>query len=264
MKRVTLLILGSGTSQGVPTIGCKCETCQSGDLRDRRLRPSALFSVGPKRILIDTSSDFRQQMLRSRIDRIDAVFYTHHHFDHIGGFDDLRQYNHLQGEAMRLHGLQETLDELRITFRYAFGSATQEGGGLPRTELIAVDADSPVLVGDIPVQPIPALHGTMPVLGYRIGDVAYITDTNHIPDTSLALLDDLDVLVLDALRHREHPTHFTLEQAVATAGQIGARKTFFTHIAHNIHHERDSALLPENMEFSYDGLLITSEETRND
>lgn len=262
--RVSLLILGSGTSQGVPTIGCTCDTCNSDDLRDRRLRPSALFLAGDKKILIDTSSDFRQQMLRSSIHRIDAVLYTHHHFDHIGGLDDLRQYNHLQGGAMQIYGLQETLDELRITFRYAFGAAKQEGGGLPSADLHAVNPDAPLQIDDVTVTPIPAMHGNMPVLGYRIGTIAYLTDTNHIPDPSYALLKDLDVLILDALRHRPHPTHFTLEEAVDTAQRIGARRTFFTHIAHNIQHERDSQLLPETMEFSYDGLLITSETHRND
>ncbi|MBR9978747.1 MAG: MBL fold metallo-hydrolase [Bacteroidetes bacterium] len=262
--RVSLLILGSGTSQGVPAIGCTCDTCHSDDLRDRRLRPSALFLAGDKKFLIDTSSDFRQQMLRSSTHRIDAVLYTHHHFDHIGGLDDLRQYNFLQGGAMRIYGLQETLDELRITFRYAFGSAMQEGGGLPSADLHVVDQDSPLQIDDVTVTPIPVMHGNMPVLGYRIGNIAYLTDTNNIPASSYALLKDLDVLILDALRHTPHPTHFTLGQAIETAHRIGARRTFFTHIAHNIQHERDSRLLPETMEFSYDGLLITSETHHND
>jgi phosphoribosyl 1,2-cyclic phosphate phosphodiesterase len=262
--RVSLLMLGSGTSQGVPAIGCRCDTCRSADPRDTRLRPSVLFSVGDISLLVDTSSDFRQQMLRGGILRLDGVLYTHHHFDHIGGFDDLRQYNFLQKSQMRLYGLDETLDELRVTFRYAFGEVLQEGGGVPNAELSRVEGGVPFVVGGVEVLPIPVMHGVLPVLGYRIGDVAYVTDTNHIPESSFPLLRDLDVLVLDALRHHAHPTHFSLEEAIATARRIGARRTYFTHIAHNIMHARDSALLPDDMEFSYDGLFITSERGHND
>ncbi len=255
---VTLLVLGSGTSQGVPAIGCRCDTCRSSDPRDNRLRPSVLLSVDGINILIDTSSDFRQQMLRYGVTRIDAVLYTHHHFDHIGGFDDLRQYNFLQKQAMQLYGLEETLEEIRLTFRYAFGGARQSGGGLPSAHMHPVLGGETFTAGGIPVMPIPVMHGVLPILGYRIGDIAYLTDLNAIPADSYPLLENLDVLVLDALRHRAHPTHYSLEEAVEAARRIGARRTLFTHIAHNIHHERDSALLPDEMEFLYDGMMITS------
>lgn len=255
---VTLQILGSGTSQGVPAIGCHCETCRSEDPRDHRLRPSVLISAENKNILIDTSSDFRQQMLRFGIAHIDAVLYTHHHFDHIGGFDDLRQYNFLQKTAMKLYGMQDTLEEIRVTFRYAFGAARQTGGGLPSAQLHAVRGEQLFEVSGIPVLPVPVLHGVLPILGYRIGNIAYITDTNDIPSTSMAMLQGLDVLVLDALRHHAHPTHFSLGEAIDTARCIGAKKTYFTHIAHNIMHQRDRVLLPQDMDFSYDGLLVTS------
>lgn len=261
---ISLLMLGTGTSQGVPAIGCDCETCRSTDPRDRRLRPSALFTVRGRTLLVDTSSDFRWQMLRHGIRRIDAVLYTHHHFDHIGGFDDLRQFNYLQSATMPLYGQSETLDEIRVTFRYAFGEARQEGGGVPSARMQAIVGGDPFDIDGTTVMPIPVKHGILPVLGYRIGDVAYITDTNFIPETSFALLDGLDVLVLDALRHHGHPTHFSLEESIETARRIGARRTYFTHIAHNIRHERDSALLPENMEFSYDGLLINSQRESYD
>ncbi|MBE0645140.1 MAG: MBL fold metallo-hydrolase [Bacteroidetes bacterium] len=261
---VSLLMLGSGTSQGVPAIGCRCETCLSDDPRDKRLRPSVLFTTGRSTLLVDTSSDFRQQMLREGVRCIDGVLYTHHHFDHIGGFDDLRQFNFLQNTAMRIYGLQNTLDEVRLTFRYAFGDALQLGGGVPSTILHAVKPAIPFSIDAATVTPIPVMHGVLPILGYRVGDIAYITDTNHIPETSFQLLEGLDVLVLDALRHKEHPTHFCLDEAIEIARRIGARKTWFTHIAHNIMHERDSALLPENMDFSYDGLLITSERGSHD
>ena len=261
---VSLLMLGTGTSQGVPAIGCDCDTCRSTDLRDRRLRPSVLFDAGGVSLLVDTSSDFRQQMLRHGVRHIDAVLYTHHHFDHIGGFDDLRQYNYLQKSSMALYGLEETLEEVRITFRYAFGEARQQGGGVPSAELHRVTGGQRFAVRGVEVLPVPVMHGVLPILGYRIGDVAYVTDTNHIPASSMTMLEGLDVLVLDALRHHEHPTHYSLEQAIETARRIGARRTFFTHIAHNINHARDSVLLPENMEFSYDGLLITSQRGSHD
>lgn len=261
---VSILMLGSGTSQGVPAIGCRCRTCRSTDPKDTRLRPSALITAGETNILIDTSSDFRQQMLRHGIHRIDAVLYTHHHFDHIGGFDDLRQYNYLQQSAMQLYGLEDTLNELQTTFRYAFGGAAQAGGGVPVANLTAVTAGGDFLINDIAVTPIPLMHGILPILGYRIGSLAYLTDTNFIPESSFGLLQDLDILVLDALRPEAHPTHFTLVEAIAAARRIGARRTYFTHIAHNIMHERDSTLLPENMEFSYDGLLITADRDSHD
>jgi len=254
----SLLMLGSGTSQGVPAIGCDCETCTSDDIRDKRLRPSVLFMVNGLSLLVDTSSDFRQQMLRFAIRHIDAVLYTHHHFDHIGGFDDLRQYNFLQKSPIRMYGLADTLHEIETTFRYAFGESLQQGGGLPSTEEYPLYNNDPFEIDGVLVHPLPVMHGKMPVLGYRIGGIAYITDTNYIPERTLERLHDLDVLVLDALRHREHPTHFCLEQAIETARSIGARRTCFTHIAHNIMHERDSVLLPDNMDFSYDGLVITS------
>ena len=198
---VSLLVLGSGTSQGVPAIGCRCETCRSADPRDTRLRPSVLISTGETQLLIDTSSDFRQQMLRHGITRIDAVLFTHHHFDHIGGFDDLRQYNFLQRAPMNVYGLPDTLEEIRVTFRYAFGAAKQTGGGLPSAQLHEVAGGASFTAGGVEVLPIPVMHGVLPILGYRVGNVAYVTDTNAIPEHSYEMLQGLDVLVLDALRH---------------------------------------------------------------
>ena len=261
---VTLLVLGSGTSQGVPAIGCRCETCRSSDPHDSRLRPSVLITVDGVNILIDTSSDFRQQMLRHGVTRIDAVLYTHHHFDHIGGFDDLRQFNFLQQESMKLFGLEETLEQIRVTFRYAFGGARQSGGGLPSAHMQSVRGGVQFAAAGIPVLPIPIDHGVLPILGYRVGNVAYLTDLNRIPPESYPLLEGLDVLVLDALRHHAHPTHFSLGEAIETARHIGARRTLFTHIAHNIHHRRDSVLLPDDMEFSYDGMMLTTPDSRDD
>lgn len=260
MTHVDICMLGTGTSQGVPAIGCTCPTCHSQDPRDRRLRPSAFISADDTHLLIDVSSDFRQQALTHGITRIDAVLLTHHHFDHIGGFDDLRQFNYLQRGPVHIYGLQESLDELRATFRYAFGQTLQEGGGVPQVVLHAVNPGVPFTVGGVTVLPLVVMHGIMPVLAFRVGPVAYVTDTNHIPDDTCAALADLDVLVLDALRHERHPTHFSLTESIAMARRIGARRTWFTHIAHNIMHERDATLLAPGMAFAYDGLRIRTHE----
>lgn len=261
MSGVRFTLVGSGTSQGVPTIGCQCETCTSDDPRDSRLRPSGLFEVNGKNIVIDTSADFRRQMLTHRVTTLEAVLFTHHHFDHIGGFDDIRSYNFIQRKPMNVYGTRRTLDELQTTFRYAFVAPEQEGGGTPQVELHEIpEYASNVNVAGVVVQTIPALHGLLPVLGFRIGGIAYITDTNNIPEASFAYLHGLDVLVLDALRFVPHPTHFSLDESIEIARRIGAGRTYFTHIAHNIKHERDSGLLPEGMEFGYDGLTVTSEK----
>lgn len=258
MTRVGITILGSGTSQGIPAIGCRCETCTSKDPRDTRLRPSILLHAGSATILVDTSSDFRQQMLTHGVTHIDAVLLTHAHFDHIGGFDDLRQFNFLQRGAVDLYGNEQTLAQVRSTFRYAFGDQLQEGGGVPQVRLHPLEAGSERLIAGVPVLPLHVMHGMLPVLGFRLGPVAYITDTNHIPDETIALLDGLDVLILDALRHERHPTHFNLEESIAVARRIGARNTFFTHIAHNIMHDRDTHMLPDSMAFCTDGMNLTA------
>ncbi len=248
-------ILGSGTSQGVPVIGCACDTCRSPDPRDKRLRPSALVEVDGKTILLDTSSDFRQQMLRACPERIDAVLYTHYHFDHIGGFDDLRQFNHIQSGPVECYGSKPTLDEIRVSFRYAFDESVQMGGGIPLVSLHEV-APGEFMLDGTAVQAIPVRHGRLEIFAYRIGGFAYVTDASRIPEESYAALRGLEVLVLNALRHREHPTHFNIEQAIRAAERIGARRTFFTHMTHDVLHARDSALLPENIAFAHDGLVI--------
>lgn len=258
MTKIEILILGSGTSQGIPAIGCSCATCRSSDPRDARLRPSALFRIGDTRLLIDTSSDFRQQMLAHHITRIDAVLMTHAHFDHIGGFDDLRQFNFLQRRAMDVFGSEQTLAQIRSTFNYAFGETLQKGGGVPQALLYELLPNVPHTIHGVEVLPLHVMHGRLPVLGYRIGSAAYITDTNFIPAETLDLLRGLDVLVLDALRHTPHATHFSLDESMRIASRIGARKTYFTHIAHDIMHERDSRLLLDNMEFCSDGLVVTA------
>ena len=248
-------ILGSGTSHGVPVIGCSCPTCRSSDPRDNRLRPSVLIETDENIILIDTSSDFRQQMLRARPERLDAVLYTHHHFDHIGGFDDLRQFNHIQHGPVECYGLKPTLEEIRVSFRYAFEKDIQKGGGVP---LVSLHEITPGVIAPagLTVQAIPVLHGHLDILAYRVGDFAYLTDVSGIPEESYTALQGLEVLVLNALRHQRHPTHFNIGDAVRAAKRIGARSTFFTHMTHDVLHARDSELLPENIALAYDGLVI--------
>lgn len=257
MKDLHIVVLGSGTSTGVPNIGCECLTCLSPDPRNQRLRPSILVSDEETTILIDTTPDFRVQMLRSGTTRVDAVLYTHAHFDHIGGFDDLRQLQYISGEPTPVYGTETTMHGLLSMFGYAFTEPKQWGGGIPRAVIHSIRDEERFVVGTLEIQAIPILHGCLPVTGYRIGSFAYLTDVSDIPATSLPLLEHVEHLILSALHHRPHPTHLHLSAAIDWAHRIGARDTGFTHLAHQIHWERDSALLPPNMYFCYDGLSRT-------
>ncbi len=236
-------------------IGCDCEVCTSDDPRDNRMRVSVAVEYDDGyTVLVDTTPELRIQCLTYDIRRCDVVLFTHHHADHITGLDDLRRFNWLQDCAIECLGLQSTLDRLTHMFDYAFTYDPHYPSAKP--ELVARAIDGPFEVGGKRIVPIPLLHGPMPILGFRFGDFAYCTDCSVIPDESWALLEDLDLLVLDALRIRPHPTHFNFEQAVACAEQIGARRTFFTHIAHELKHETANAQLPSNMKLAYDGLVV--------
>lgn len=249
-------LLGTGTSTGVPSVACDCETCTSSDPRDRRLRTSLLVQSDSTTVVIDTSMDFRQQMLNHKVMDIDGVVYTHHHFDHIGGFDDLRPYSFRSGKPVAVHAMQETIDVLRTTFPYAFGLVRPTGASVPSINLHVIDT-APFMIGDIPLQPIPMSHGGMSVMGFRIGDVAYCTDTNHIPPSSRNLLRGLHTLVIDGLRWQEHPTHFTIEQALGVIDDVKPEQAFLTHIAHQVLHKEAEAYLPEHVALAWDGLTIT-------
>jgi phosphoribosyl 1,2-cyclic phosphate phosphodiesterase len=252
---VRVLFLGTGTSHGVPMIGCDCAVCRSTDPHDARLRPSIYLELDDGlRVLVDTTPDLRAQALRHDIRRVDAILFTHSHADHVMGLDEVRRYNMLSKQPMPVYADARTLVELRRTFRYIFESGAPKGGGVPDLQLWTIGG--PFSLGRQEVRPVPIRHGPWTILGFRLGAFAYLTDCNGIPDESMPLLADLDVLVLDALRHRPHPTHFTLQQAVAMAGRVRARRTFFTHIAHELGHAATCAALPSGMALAHDGLAL--------
>jgi phosphoribosyl 1,2-cyclic phosphate phosphodiesterase len=252
--RVTML--GSGTSTGVPVIGCRCSVCTSEDPRNRRLRCSLRIEVlrpGEDRILlVDSPPDLRQQALTHRIDRVDAVLYTHAHADHIYGLDDLRAFNFRQDRPIPCYGSGQTLTRLRQSFAYVFDGSPEEGGGKPQLDLVEVR--EPFLLAGRRIQPVPVGHGNMEVFGYRLGRFAYVTDCNRIPEASRSALQGLEVLILGALRYRPHPTHYHLEEAVKVAQELGAERTIFTHLSHEVDHGSLKITLPPGIELGYDGL----------
>jgi phosphoribosyl 1,2-cyclic phosphate phosphodiesterase len=251
---VRITFLGTGTSHGVPMIGCDCATCASADPRDTRLRPSIYVETPGAHVLVDAGPDLRAQALRHRISRVDAILFTHGHADHILGMDDVRRFNALMRGSMPCYGDARTLDDIRRMFSYVFDPATPKGGGLPQLDLRLIEG--PLAIADLDVVPVPVDHGARPILGFRFGGVAYLTDCSRIPEASWPLLEGLDVLVLDALRLRPHPTHFSLDEAVATAARIGAPRTFFTHMCHDLLHAATDARLPSGMALAYDGLVL--------
>jgi phosphoribosyl 1,2-cyclic phosphate phosphodiesterase len=249
--RVTMM--GSGTSIGVPVIGCTCPVCTSSDPRNRRTRPGLKLETEGGVVLVDTPTDLREQALRFGLPRVDAVLFTHSHADHIFGLDDIRIFNFRQKQAIPCYGSAETLAALRRVFAYVF-EASQEGGGKPRLDLREVRAPFSLLGRE--VVPVPVWHGTMEVYGYRLGSFAYVTDCNRIPEESYALLEGVEVLILDALRYRPHPTHFSVDEALAAAARIAARRTILTHLTHDVDHGAPRSPLPPGVEFGYDGLTF--------
>lgn len=255
---VTGILLGTGTSTGVPVIGCSCRTCTSDDSRDRRLRCSCLVDVDGVRILIDAGPDFRRQALEIGVPDVDAVLVTHHHFDHVAGLDDLRPFLFGGRPRIPVYAMPSSAVVLASMFSYIFRDGSYPG--VARLELREIRGSFDVRAresdADVAVRPIPAVHGSIDVLGFRIGGFAYLTDVSDIPAASLELLEDLDVLVLDALRERPHPMHLSLDEAQAYARRIGARRTVFTHMTHDILHAETDERLPDGMELGYDGLVF--------
>ena len=254
--KASLTVLGSGTSMGVPTIGCTCAVCHSSDPHDRRTRPSILLEFGGKVVLIDTTPDFREQAIREQIRQIDAVLYTHAHADHILGIDDLRPLSYHRDGGIPLYARPDAADFIRNMFRYIF-DADYKFGGLARLELKPI-AGTFELFG-VRFEPIPIVHGDTEIYGYRFGSAAYLTDFSEIPESSMPLLQGLDVLFLDGLRHKPHPTHSTVQNSIRIADRLKAKRVFFTHICHDLPHEETNASLPFNVRLSYDGMKLEFE-----
>jgi len=248
-----LTIMGSGTSTGIPVIGCSCAVCSSPVLHNKRTRCSALLSWQDKQILFDTATDFRQQALREGLKRVDAVLFTHAHADHVHGIDDLRVFTSRKDTEIPIYGAHETLEIIRRVFSYIFVDEP-EPGFVPR--LATIRAEQPFELFGLTIEPIPLQHGSFPCQGYRMGPLAYLTDCNGIPQASKEKLRDLELLVLDGLRLKPHATHFNIAQAVVAAQEIGAKRTLLTHLSHEIDHERHNAQLPPGIELAYDGQKI--------
>ncbi len=253
-----ITFLGTGTSHGIPTIGCRCRVCMSPNPLNRRNRLGVWIRDANQSTLIDVSPEFRMASLRYGISEIDYVLLTHAHADHTAGMDDLRVFSQRSRGPLPIHGNAHTLADVKSRYRYAFRPPLPHGGGIPQFALREVTGDIPA--GDWKIVPLPVLHGPLPILGYRINDFALITDVTVIPDSTLERMRGLDILALDCLRMRPHSTHLCLSQSVAYAKRIGARRTYFIHMTHELEHEETQSILPENMYMSYDGLELESPE----
>jgi phosphoribosyl 1,2-cyclic phosphate phosphodiesterase len=261
-------VLGSGTSHGVPAIGCDCDVCRSTDPRDRRSRPSIRlelagsesdppFAQAVRSILIDTSTDLRLQALANHVRRVDAILFTHSHADHVLGLDETRRFNQIQKSAIPCYASEDTVVDLRRMFQYIFGPVRQVGGGIPQLRLFPIGG--PFTMGGVEIVPIPLWHGRLPVLGYRVGPFAYMTDCNRIPDEAWPLLTadgGVRVMIIDALRERKHPTHFAVSEALEVVERLCPERAYFTHICHDLPHAATCARLPAGVELAYDGLVL--------
>jgi phosphoribosyl 1,2-cyclic phosphate phosphodiesterase len=253
-----IVILGSGTSMGVPTLGCSCAVCTSADPRNARSRPSIAVEWEGNRLLIDTGPDFRQQALREKIQHIDAVLYTHPHADHILGLDDLRPLSFRHPDGLPLYADDRTIKILETVFAYTF-SPHAKYPTRARVNLRALNDHESVRIKGATFQRVPLLHGELPIAGFRFGSAAYLTDMSRIPDTSLPLLEGLDVLILDALRKEPHPSHANIEEALGWIDRVRPRRAFFTHMSHELDHAPTEAELPPHVRLAYDGLRIPIE-----
>ena len=264
-RSLRITILGTGTSSGVPAIGCDCPVCRSTDRRDRRTRPSIFIDLGvsgragavagaARFVLVDTSTDLRIQALANGVRRVDAILFTHAHADHVFGIDEVRRFNAMQRSSIPILAAPQTLTEIREMFAYIFKPPPAHGGGVPKLSPFAIGG--PFTLGGVEIVPVPLLHGPMPVLGFRIGAFAYLTDCSEIPPSSWPLLEGVSTLVLDALRDRPHDTHFNVAQALDVVARLRPERAFFTHIAHDLAHEATCARLPDGVELAYDGQML--------
>jgi phosphoribosyl 1,2-cyclic phosphate phosphodiesterase len=253
-RMVTIEFLGTGTSQGVPVVGCRCSVCQSGDQRDARLRTSALIRTGSSALLIDAGPDLRQQLLRAGVDHLDAILLTHEHMDHVSGIDDVRALNYRMRSPMPIHGAPATLRAVERIYAYAF--AKDRYPGVPELHLVPIEQRR-FQAGGIPVECIHVMHQRMPVLGFRLGGLAYITDAKTVEPEEVRRLQGIDLLVLNALRIEEHPSHLNLREALELVDRIGPRQAYFTHISHLLGaHAEVSRQLPDGVSLAYDGLRL--------
>jgi phosphoribosyl 1,2-cyclic phosphate phosphodiesterase len=246
--------LGTGTSHGVPSIACECAVCTSPDPRNRRSRCSIVLRTDGKTLLVDTPPELREQAIRFHLTHVDAVLFTHSHADHIFGLDDVRRFNDLKQGDMNCYGSRETLQDLENSFRYVF-TPTQEGGGKPRLNLIPIEPGCFEADG-VPVEAIPVWHGQLEILAFRVGRFAYVTDVSRIPEPTLERLRGLDTIVLGALRYEPHPTHFSIEEALAIIAELQPRRAFFTHLSHSLEHRAVETSLPPGVRLAYDGLIL--------
>jgi len=254
--KATVTVLGSGTSMGVPTIGCDCAVCTSPDPRDRRTRPSILVEYGGHSVLIDTGPDFREQALREKIHHVDAVLYTHAHADHILGLDDLRPLSFRHSDRIPLYADEGTAAVIETMFRYTFDDEITYA---TKAQVTMNRLNGPLNLFGAVFERIPVMHGAIEISGFRFGNAAYLTDMSSIPESSMARLSGLDILFLDALRRRPHPTHSNLENSVELAKTLAPARTLFTHISHDLGHEETNNMLPANMQLCYDGQKLEFE-----
>lgn len=254
---MTITVLGSGTSQGVPVIGCECDVCRSSDPRDKRLRTSILIESGNTTICVDAGPDFRQQMLREGVKHLDAILITHHHKDHIAGLDDVRSFNFLQHFSMPVYASPDSQEEIRREFSYAFAEKDKLYPGAPTFNLFDIEDGKEIFINDLTIKPISLKHLEMLCYGFRIDNSAYITDFSYISDKSFNQLKGVDYLIIEALRKEKHYSHICLSEAIDIAQRLGVKKAWFTHIGHQMGlTEETNKTLPRNMMLAYDGLKI--------
>lgn len=252
---VKFTFLGTGTSQGIPLIGCTCEVCTSDDSKDKRLRSSLLVQSGRTTVSIDVGPDFRYQMLRAKVNRMDAVIITHEHMDHTAGLDEVRAFNFIQGTPVKVYATERVQKRLKEQYSYIFNNSDYPG--VPQIELITIDSKTPFTIGDITFQPIKVMHGQLPVLGFRVGDFTYITDANYIGETEKNLIKGSKHFVINALRKKNHHSHFTLSEAIELAQELKVPNTYLTHISHQLgKHKEVSKELPKGVELAWDEKVV--------